>query len=334
MNKNILSLIDPDLGTLLIQKGDSQLVNDNGESHPIVNEIPRFVGKENYANNFGAQWNEFPKTQLDSYTGIPISELRLERCMEGHLPKLKGKMLLEAGSGAGRFTEVLLKHGATVHSFDFSNAVEANQFNNGHHDSLTLVQADIRRIPFPKASYDFVVCLGVIQHTPNPEESIRCLWEMVKPGGYLVIDHYRWNLGLVLPPPIGGAESLYRWLILKLPMKSRFKVVKAITNFWFPVHWLFRDSKWIQRILVRLSPVHFYYPLYKLGSRKVFYEWALLDTHDGTTDFYKHYRNENQIYECLEKLGAEDIVVNVAGNGVEAFSRKPRGQVETIEIEP
>lgn len=328
MNKNISGLIDPDFGSLLIQDGNSQLVNKNGESHPIVNGIPRFVGTENYAKDFGAQWNKFPKTQLDSYTGIPISEPRLERCMEGNLPKVKGKMVLEAGSGAGRFTELLLKHGAIVNSFDFSNAVEANAINNGHHDSLTLVQADIRRIPFPKASYDYVVCLGVIQHTPNPEESISCLWEMVKPGGYLVIDHYRWHWGLVLPPPIGGAENLYRWLILKLPIEFRFKMVKAITDFWFPVHWLFRDFSWIQRILVRLSPVHFYYSDYKLRDRQMYYEWALLDTHDGTTDFYKHYRNESQIYEHLVKVGAEDIVVNVAGNGVEAFCRKPSGLVE------
>lgn len=53
----------------------------------------------------------------------------------------------------------------------------------------------------------------------------------------------------------------------------------------------------------------------------MYYEWALLDTHDGTTDFYKQDRNENQIYEFLEKIGAEDIVGNVAGNGVEAIAR-------------
>ena len=259
MNTDLSFLRDPDTGALLRPLEGSQFVSEDGKIHPIINSIPRFVSVENYAKAFGAQWNKFPKTQLDSYTGIPISEPRLARCMRGNLPNLKGKMVLEAGSGAGRFTEILLKHGAIVHSFDYSSAVDANAINNGHDDHLTLVQADIRRIPFPKASYDYVVCLGVLQHTPNPEESINCLWEMVKPGGHLVIDHYRWNLGLVLPPPIGGAESLYRWLILKLPIESRFKVVKAITDFWFPVHWMFRDYSLIQRILYRLSPVHFYY---------------------------------------------------------------------------
>jgi 2-polyprenyl-3-methyl-5-hydroxy-6-metoxy-1,4-benzoquinol methylase len=323
MNKDLSVLVDPDLGTSLVQNEANQLVNRAGVHYPVVNGVPRLVAQENYAKDFGSQWNKFPKTQLDSYTGIPISELRLARCMQGNLPNIKGRMVLEAGSGAGRFTEVLLKNSAIVHSFDYSSAVEANAHNNGHNEHLTLVQADIRRIPFPKASYDYVVCLGVLQHTPNPEESISCLWQMVKPGGHLVIDHYRWNWGLVLPPPIGGAEKLYRWVILKLSIESRFKLVKGITDFWFPIHWMFRKWPLMQRILVRLSPVHFYFPDYKLRDRKMFYEWALLDTHDGTTDVYKHYRNERQIHKYLEKIGAENIEVKVGGNGVEAFCKKP-----------
>jgi hypothetical protein len=55
----------------------------------------------------------------------------------------------------------------------------------------------------------------------------------------------------------------------------------------------------------------------------MFYEWALLDTHDGTTDVYKHYRREDQIAEVLAGLGAEEIDVRVGGNGVEAYCRKP-----------
>ena len=322
MNSDLSCLQDPVNDGPLQSLEDSILTFKSGESYPIINGIPRFVPENNYADAFGEQWNRFPKVQLDSYNGQNLSETRLARCMRGHLADLKGKMVLEVGSGAGRFTEILLKHGAIVHSLDYSNAVDANRLNNGQNENLTLVQADIRQIPFPKASYDYVVCLGVIQHTPNSEESINCLWEMVKPGGHLVIDHYRWNLGLILPPPIGGAESLYRWLILKLPMKFRFKAVKSITDFWFPVHWFFRKYSLIQRILVRLSPVHFYYSHYEFPDRQTYYELALLDTYDGTTDFYKHYRNESQIEKFLEKIGAKDIEITVGGNGIEAFCRK------------
>jgi SAM-dependent methyltransferase len=127
---------------------------------------------------------------------------------------------LEAGSGAGRFTEILLKSGAALDSFVYSAAVDANAINNGA-QPFTLVQADIRAMPFEPNSYDFVVCLGVLQHTPDTEESIAKLWEMVRPGGRLVIDHYRWNLWLRLPPPIGNAEKLYRRVLLGLPPEKR-----------------------------------------------------------------------------------------------------------------
>ena len=264
----------------------------------------------------------FPKTQLDSFTGLDKSEIRLARCLRGHLASLKDKRVLEAGSGAGRFTEVLLKYGAVVDSFDFSNAIEANAKNNGHHTNLILVQADIRKMPFPKASYDHVICLGVLQHTPNPEESIQCLWEMVRPGGALVVDHYLWKWRNILPPPVGGAEMIYRQLISRLRKNDRFKFVKALTDFWFPWHWRFKDSLFMQRILRRVSPVHFYYPHYKLRDRQMYYEWALLDTHDATTDFYKHHRKPLQIKKLLEEIGASDIVVEIGGNGVEAFCRK------------
>jgi hypothetical protein len=54
----------------------------------------------------------------------------------------------------------------------------------------------------------------------------------------------------------------------------------------------------------------------------MYYEWALLDTHDATTDFYKHRRKPNQIRKLLEEIGATDIMVEVGGNGIEAFCRK------------
>jgi SAM-dependent methyltransferase len=321
VNRNLDCLCDPESGSALTSGGDS-LNSAGGRSYPIVNGIPRFVGAENYSDDFGKQWNMFLRTQLDSFTGFDHSEARLVRCLRGSLAGLTDKKVLEAGSGAGRFTEILLKYGAIVHSFDYSNAVEANAKNNGDQENLVLVQADIRKIPYPKASYDYVICLGVLQHTPNPEQSIQCLWEMVRPGGALVIDHYLWKWQMVLPPPLGCAETIYRQLILRLPQKIRFNVVKTLTDFWFPWHWRFKDSLFMQRILHRISPVHFYYPEVKLRDRQMYYEWALLDTHDGTTDFYKHFRKPHQIKKLLEEIGATDIVVEIGGNGVEAFCRK------------
>lgn len=324
MNEDLSVFRHPDSKQPLTQQGDS-LVDAAGARYPVIDRIPRFVEQGNYASDFGDQWNLFPRTQLDSHSGLSISEDRLARCFRGELPEISGKLLLEAGSGAGRFTEVFLKHGARVHSFDFSHAVEANAANNGANPALSLAQADIRRMPFAEEQYDYVVCLGVLQHTPDPEESIRCLWRMVKPGGRLIIDHYRWNLWLRLPPPLGDAEKLYRRLILAMPKAKRFGMVRAITNFWFPIYWRLRHVPLARKLLARIAGIHFYYPDLPLPDRQTHYEWSLLDTHDGMTDAYKHFRNEKQIERVLRDLGARDLDVAVGGNGVEAYCRKPDG---------
>jgi len=326
VNEDLSSLRAPVTGEPLTRE-DDELVSPSGKRFPIVNGIPRFVETEAYAADFGSQWKRFPKTQLDSYTGEPISRGRLARCFGGELPNVKGRRVLEAGSGAGRFTEVLLDHGALLDSFDMSTAVEANAINNGA-KPFTLVQADIRAMPFEPNSYDYVVCLGVLQHTPSTEESIAKLWEMLRPGGRLVIDHYDWNRWR-LPPPIGDVSKVYRRYFLRLPREKRWPAVQRHVDRWFPYYWRYRDNRWAQRILGRVAGIAFYYPSLPLKTREEFYQWSLLDTHDAMTDVYKRYRTARSIRRTLERLGGVDVIAIQGskgiegGNGVEATCVKP-----------
>ncbi|KQS04351.1 hypothetical protein ASG11_08885 [Sphingomonas sp. Leaf357] len=320
MNDDLMRLCDPETGDALLEQ-DGKLVARSGGEYPIVDGIPRFVPSEFYAANFGKQWRMFPKTQLDSFTGIPISGDRLKRCLGGSFDLVRGKSVLEAGSGAGRFTEVFLAEGAVLDSFDISSAVEANAKNNAA-NTFNLVQADIRSIPFKNEAYDLVVCLGVLQHTPDTEQSIASLWTKVKPGGTLVIDHYDWNRWR-LPPPIGGAEIFHRPRILRMAAEKRWPAVKKSVDFWFPVYWRYRDNAIMRRVLSRIGGINFYYPDLPLGSREAHYQWSLLDTHDARTDFYHRYRTVGSIKSTLDSLGAVDIAVWKGGNGVEARCAKP-----------
>ena len=76
--------------------------------------------------------------------------------------------MLEADSGAGRFTEILAETGEFV-TFDFSNAIDANKLNNSEFSEYYFFQADILEIPFKDNYFDYVFCLGVIQHTQHPD---------------------------------------------------------------------------------------------------------------------------------------------------------------------
>ena len=98
-------------------------------SFPVISGIPRFVPATNYSGSFGLQWTRHRRTQLDSYVGKPFSEERLFT-VTGWPRRMDGAKVLEAGSGAGRFTEILCRTGTKVYSFDYSSAVDANALNN------------------------------------------------------------------------------------------------------------------------------------------------------------------------------------------------------------
>ena len=76
---------------------------DGVHQYPIINHIPRFVTGENYASNFGVQWNKFAKTQLDSFSGLMITENRFFAATGWNKSSMKGKWILDLGCGAGRF---------------------------------------------------------------------------------------------------------------------------------------------------------------------------------------------------------------------------------------
>lgn len=191
----IRELICPQHGSELHHVG--QLLKCAGGHHfPIDKGIPRIlVNQLTYADSFGEQWNRYRTSQLDSYTRTTISKDRLRDCLGAtlwrRLESGQATSVLEAGCGAGRFTEVLLQlPGTILTSTDLSSAVEANAANCPLSARHAIVQCDINALPFRRESFDLVICLGVIQHTPDPESTINRLYSQVRPGGWLVLDHY------------------------------------------------------------------------------------------------------------------------------------------------
>lgn len=312
----MIDFVSPQSGKKLTAQ-QSELISETGEKFPVVNGIPRFVPQDNYASAFGLQWKNFAKTQLDSFNGTKISQERLERCMGFPIEQLKGKNLLEVGSGAGRFTELFVKGGAHVHTVDLSVAVEVNKENVGNADNYKIAQASVYELPFAKESFDVVMCLGVIQHTPDSEKTIAALWQMVKPGGLLVIDHYIWRINYYFNP-----ATYYRLVLKELKPKTSKKIVDALVDFFFPLHWAFRNIAPLEWLLKRVSPLITFMKPHPELSRQEHFEWARLDTYDSLTDYYKHLRTPEQIKTELEKLGAKNIWINKGGNGVEARATK------------
>jgi 2-polyprenyl-3-methyl-5-hydroxy-6-metoxy-1,4-benzoquinol methylase len=312
----LLDYVSPKTGKSL-KLVNNQLVTKDNESFPIVNDIPRFVPSDNYAAAFGLQWHSFSKTQLDSAVGTNITRERLERCLGFTLENIRNKTILEVGAGAGRFTELLVQHGAYVHSVDLSIAVEVNKKNIGNAPNYQIAQASVYDLPYEDNSFDIVLCLGVIQHTPDPEKTISCLWKKVKNGGTLVIDHYKWRIGYYTT-----LTPIYRMFLKEMEPKKSKKIVDSLVDFFFPLHWKLKNYFLLNWLLHRVSPLIVYMKQYPEYSKEFHYESSKLDTYDQLTDYYKHLRKPKEILKTLQSLGAIDIWLNEGGNGVEARCNK------------
>ena len=300
---------------------DGALVSEGGRRYPIRGGILRMVEHDDYAESFGVQWRRYAQTQLDSYTGVPLSRRRLERCLGADLSSLAGKRVLELGSGAGRFTECLIESGAHLVSADLSAAVDANLRNCRGTRPYVLIQTDINSAPFPRDYFDVVFCLGVIQHTPDPEETIRSLAAFVRPGGELVIDHYGY-----------GAHRLSQYFSLVYPVREVLKrappdtalrATIALTALCDPIRRHTCKVPLLDKVAARLLPTACYYARYPELDPTTAYEWNELDTHDMLTESFKHRRSPEEIEAALVQVGLEPLAITAEGNGVEARARRP-----------
>lgn len=109
--------------------------------------------------------------------------------------ELKGKRILVAGCGTGEHALgiALAFHPREVVGIDLSEKslqiASQNRAKLGV-STVSFLQANIFELPFEKNSFDCVVCEGVLHHTPNPKKAFKCLVEVTKKGGLLIIGVY------------------------------------------------------------------------------------------------------------------------------------------------
>ena len=226
---------------------------------------------------------------------------------------MDGDLILEAGSGAGRFTEVLLGTGATVFSFDLSSAVDANWTNNGHQPNLRLFQASIYDIPVREGIFDKVICLGVLQHTPDPGRSFRTLVRFLKPGGEIAVDVYARNLFALI-----SWKYMLRPLTKRMPKDRLFRWVERAVDTLLPAAVLLRRIG--GRLGARLLPILQYSHLgLPEGLNR---EWAILDTFDMYSPAYDVPQTLATVRKWFEDCELENILVERGPNGILGKGRK------------
>ncbi len=283
--------------------------------YPVVAGVPRFVPRENYASGFGLEWTKHARTQYDSYSGIKASEQRFFD--QTHWPAdLRGKLVLEVGSGSGRFTEQAANTGATVVSLDYSYAVEANFASNGARPNVLVVQADVFAMPFRRHTFDRLFCFGMLQHTPSPVRAFLALPAVVKSDGLLCADIYKASLLRTLLQTKYWVRPFTR----NMDPDRLYARVCAWVDFMWPVAGVIRKLpsghgiNW--RLLVAdYSPLGLQGPLLK--------EWAYLDTFDMLAPRYDKPATLSTFKKWALRAGLLDIEAEYTGHGVVLRARVP-----------
>ena len=148
------------------------------------------------------EFDEYRDEVQRHYDGPAGAFLAAGSFISGHAPMAKRlfgpggfdlrgcKRILDAGCGAGQFTEIMLEFSdpdASIHCFDLSFEMLRRGRKRLSSPRPRPLTADITRLPYRDASFDCVVCGWVLEHLPDPRLGLREIARVIEPGGQLLI---------------------------------------------------------------------------------------------------------------------------------------------------
>jgi SAM-dependent methyltransferase len=273
----------------------------------VRNGVFDFVGctAADYCDNFGEQWNRFRTVQMDSVSGHSESHKRFFAETGWRPEEIQGKVVLDAGCGAGRFAEIAMECGARIVAVDLSEAAWACEQTLRRFpakDRLVL-RASLFKLPFAPGTFDGIYSLGVLQHTPDPLGGIHCLGGLLRPGGRLatwIYERRTRNLNSLKP------RTWVRAAVAGWPTERKLKLSRLLTGTFFPAGW---TLSWFGRTGERLAQFLPYAARHHLARGNVRRQWdySVMDTFDWYGPVYDQPQTEKSVIEAMQAAGLINI---------------------------
>jgi SAM-dependent methyltransferase len=153
---------------------------------------------------FGRNWQNFLQFVDDDRIKAAEESLR------SYLGEVRGKTVLDIGSGSGLFSLAASRLRARVRSFDIDEAAvectrELKRRYMPDNSDWTIEWGDVLERPFLDSlgKFDVVYSWGVLHHTGRMWDAIGNAAALVKPGGYFYIAIYNNQ---------GGASRRWKWI--------------------------------------------------------------------------------------------------------------------------
>lgn len=124
--------------------------------------------------------------------GGPVGRLiaeQQERVIVAFLDPIAGQAMLDVGTGTGRGAIALAARGARVTGVDASAEMLAVARRRATEAGIEVAfeQGDVHALPYPDRSFDAVICLRVLMHTPDWR---RALGELCRAARHRVLFDY------------------------------------------------------------------------------------------------------------------------------------------------
>jgi SAM-dependent methyltransferase len=169
-------------------------------------------------------------------------------------------------------------------------------------EGARFIQASAFELPLPPRSFDYVFSIGVAQHTPDPLRFVRCVGEMVRPGGEAALWIYERTLLALLQ-----TKYLLRPLTSRLPAHWNRRLASGLVGAFLPV--AYRASRLprpIRRVVLRTLPIAVYLDQLDLPA-EMQREWSLLDTLDWYSPKHDHPQRFHDVAGALRESGARRV---------------------------
>lgn len=235
--------------------------------------------KERTAASFGFEWAKF----TDIFAEYEANFLSYVAPIDKDF--FKGKLVLDAGCGAGRHSYFAAKYGAKVVAIDLSEKSVQSTVDNLKGLDAQVIQSDINTFEYPE-KFDYIFSLGVLHHLPDPQAGFNHLVSLLKDGGTISIWVY-------------SKED--NWLAINF-----YEPIRKITTR-LP-HKLLYYLSYIPALMVEICnrlrlPIFSYY-------RRFPFKTKLNDAFDVFSAPSAKYYSFNEIWRWFEQAGFKSVTVH------------------------
>jgi len=170
---------DPTGGGFRVEKGVPRLLPSGGSGSAEQRTIEAFERQWRDFGDLERIFGKSPEEMAANLVGARVGG-RIDAAW------YRGRLVLDAGCGHGRYLHAFRSLGARVVGLDIGRGPEEVGIRPVGED-VSLVQGSVLAPPFRAGSFDLVFSDGVIHHTPDAKGAFLALARLVAPGGALYI---------------------------------------------------------------------------------------------------------------------------------------------------